>query len=221
MFWLANFPPYLFCPGGQKRMPRNPPQTMCIYVSNYYKKPWTMLKSLKLKILVLFGILLTGFGLTLTYVDILSIIGTFLFSFGIVGLIFTPIIYHIRTRKSVRLLGFYLILFLIVNIIRHYQDFYSLYHLKDLIENDFYYSENRYLIHLPIWFIMTIWLLKFSVQTIMTDKAYETYLKRKESKIIITIIIVLTMLELPIFGWHLDFVGGLHGHSFWGNLHFH
>ncbi len=180
-----------------------------------------MFKSLKLKLFVFLGILITGFGLTLIYVDIFNVIGTFLYSIGIAGLTFTPIIHHITTKKSIRLLGLYLILFSIVNIVRHYQDFYSLYYFKDLIENDFYYSENRYLIHLPIWLIMTIWLLKYSVQTIMTNKTYETYLKRTETKFIITIIIVLTLLELPIFGWHPDFVGGLHGHSFWGNLHFH
>ena len=139
---------------------------------------------------------------------------------GIEIVIFESVRKYIFKKSSVKTLGITIIFFSILNFIRHSMFFIVISRIGELFENspDFIWFLSRE----SIWLIASSWILFKGINLVKEKEEtdFKEYVKSKEFKILTTLIIVLLILEVPLFGIHGDFGGGLHGHGFWdGGTH--
>jgi hypothetical protein len=167
------------------------------------------------------NLLIAGFGLSFVNQNFWINTGAFLLSLGLIGLIISPVVFHIIKTQKTKILGLYLILFSVLNIARHFEDFYVLADLLDFLNSNFIIHKTQYLISIIIWLFVSILIWIFSIKTLNTDIGLIELINKNWTKVILVLIGILFLLELPIFNWHGDFVGQLHGHSFWNRWHIH
>ena len=180
-----------------------------------------MLKRIFIQILISVGIISIGIVLMLIQNWLFNTIGILTLTFGIICLFFLPIRTHIRYSKSVNVFICYLIAFMLLNILRHYNDFYIILNLKEYLDFMFHPQSTIYIISLSIWLIGAIGTIVFIVKKIRRKVEYKNLIKEKSYKIIFCYISLMVLFELPIYNWHGDFGGQLHGHNLWFNLHIH
>lgn len=172
---------------------------------------------------IAFSILLVigGIGLIATYHSFLGNIGYILSTIGLIGIVLLPLIKHVQKKRNLKLLGFYLLVFSLANIGRHYIDFYIFYDFQDYWNDYWEFNKVGYLVVLGLWVIVTFIILKYSIGLFKTKDDFETVIRTKKTMIIMILVGIIILLEFPIFNWHGDFGGGIHGHSYWNRWHIH
>ena len=172
--------------------------------------------------IILFGGIMATIGIALGFKMDEMLFPQILAVLGIEIVIIESVRIYIIKKESVKILGVSIIIFSILNFLRHSMFFIVLSRIGELYENstDF----NWFLLRESIWLIASIWILTRGVKLIKDNEEaiFEEYVKSKEFKILATLIFILLILEIPIFGIHGDFGGGLHGHGLWdGGAHIH
>ena len=180
-----------------------------------------MLKRISIQLLLSTTLIFSGFGLQFCKNAFLTNFGFIILSLGLIGLFICPIINHIRKQNNTKALGWYLIIFSVVNIIRHFEDWYILMHLQEFIESAYFRSHYIYATGLFIWLLASAYIWTVSIKFVRVNYTLSDIFKNNRTKILLTILIILFVLEIPIFNWHGDFTGQIHGHSFWNNNHIH
>lgn len=141
---------------------------------------------------------------------------------GIEILVVTFIRSYVFKKCSIKLLGIIISLFSIVNFLRHSVFFMVISRINEVFDSDSYFS--NFLLKEITWLIPSTWIVFQAIRLIGNSRAYvfNHYVKSFKFRILSVIILILLVLEIPVFGIHGDFGGGLHGHSFWdGGTHLH
>lgn len=179
------------------------------------------MKTMSQKTILLGGIFM-AIGIVLGLIVDEVLISQILVVLGIEIIIFELVRKYIFKKSSIKILGVSILFFSILNILRHSTFFFIISRLKEFYENSIVF--NQYLFRESIWLIASIWILGKGIQLIKNEKEkeFKEYVKSQEFKIITALIIIILFLEIPIFGIHGGFGGGLHGHGFWDKgLHMH
>ncbi len=129
---------------------------------------------------------------------------------------------YIFKRSSLKALGIIILLFSALNFLRHSTFLLILWNILDYFEPDLYFL--IYFTLESIWLAASIWILRQGVSLAkeLPNMSFAAYTHTKKYKILIVGILVLLILEIPIFGIHGDYTGGLHGHGIWTSFsHIH
>lgn len=142
---------------------------------------------------------------------------------GIELLILGGIKDYVFKRSSIRNLGFVLLIFSMLNFLRHSTFFIVISQIGRLFEHDSYFL--FFLAREIVWLLVSLWILSRGLLVAKRKNKlnFEAYIKSREFKFLSISILILLALEIPVFGIHHGgFGGGLHGHGFWElGLHFH
>ncbi len=180
-----------------------------------------MIKRILIQIFISIVLIASGLALMFKQNWLLDNFGMLTLSLGLICLFVLPARTHIKYSKNINVLITYLIIFQFINVLRHYMDFYLILNLKEYLDFMFHPRSTIYLIGLTIWLFGLIWTTVFIVKTIRRNAEYKNVIKDRSYKIVIGYIILMLMLELPIYNWHGDFFGQSHGHSLWDKFHLH
>lgn len=129
---------------------------------------------------------------------------------------------YIFKKSSLKTLGISILLFSILNFLRHSTFFIVVSKIGELYNDDPAFI--AFLVRETFWLIFSTWILSRGINLfrISDVTTFDKYINSKEFKLLLIVVIILLLLEIPIFGIHPDFAGGLHGHSFWdGGTHLH
>ncbi len=172
------------------------------------------------------NIILTGGILLVSGIGLGFLVGLLipqiLVVFGIELLILGGIKDYVFKQSSVRNLGLVLLTFSMLNFLRHSTFFIVISQIQTSFEREPYFL--FFLAREIIWLLVSLWILSrgLLVAKRKTDLDFEAYIKSREFKFLSISILILLALEIPVFGIHHGFGGGLHGHGFWElGLHFH
>jgi hypothetical protein len=172
------------------------------------------------RVLIPFVILFVS-GLILFFLKIdNNFIGTiypFLIYISVVWLIGFSALLHVSVKKSSKLLGIYILVFVIFFLFKYSTDFKNIVHINDI--EKFRYLHHIYLIKLIIFLLVLVFLLYCSLTYTTTEKTFDNIMKTLKIKIIFFVVIILIFLESPIFGIHENKNKLFHGHSFWMQNH--
>lgn len=180
-----------------------------------------MIKKILVHIFIGIITISSGFALLFPQSWLIENFGKLMLSIGLVYLFVVPAVTHIKYSKNKSLLISYLITFLIINIGRHYTDFYLILNIKEYLNFMIHPRSTIYLTGLTIWLVGAIGTSILIVKMIRKNISYQNIIAEKIFKIIIGYIILILLMELPLYNWHGDFFGQSHGHSFWYSFHFH
>jgi hypothetical protein len=170
--------------------------------------------SVKYRVLV--GIILLITGLFIYSLTNFNFVGEILIYLGLASLIIDYLIEFIFRRKNLKILGFIFLIFSIVNLLLHINFYTKLTGTGKVIDIKY----GVYFIRDLIWLII----IRVSVRIIINknNKKFEDYINGTEYKLILAFIILMIILEIPIFGIEGDFIKGLHGRGLldsWMNMH--
>ena len=176
------------------------------------------------KKLIPLGILSFSLGVLLIFLFDFSLTPPLLTTIGIELVAFELIRRMLYRKDSVSAFGKLLLGFSALNFLRHAEFFYILNHIPPTFEFD------EELLFLPNFWLQFLWLF-VSLSIVgkglglafrKDDSPFMDYTDSKEFKTLFLIILLLMLLETPVFGIHGDFGGGLHGHGFWDAwMHIH
>ena len=129
---------------------------------------------------------------------------------------------YLYQSESIRRLGIAIVIFSILNFLRHATFFFVVSRIGECYENSLAFQ--GFLLRETVWLLASLWILSRGLKLLSAteDPTFGEYVQVKEFKILANLIITLLILEIPLFGIHGDFVGGLHGHGFWEiGMHIH
>jgi hypothetical protein len=140
-------------------------------------------------------------------------IGELISFIGLTSFILDMTIRIIWKQQDIKTLAIVFSVFTLLNLIRHL-NFYI--YLPTLISFENFQFELIIFREL-IWFLPSVLMVLVSVRLIINKKQinYQAYVKTKEFRYVIMFVLLAIALEMPVFGFHPDYLGGTHGHGFW------
>ena len=129
---------------------------------------------------------------------------------------------YLYQSESIRTLGITIVIFSILNFLRHATFFNVVSRIGECYEHSLAFQ--GFLLRETVWLLASLWILSKGVKLLGATEAptFGEYVQAKEFKILARLILLLLILEIPLVGIHGDFGGGLHGHGFWEiGMHLH
>ncbi len=116
-------------------------------------------------------------------------------------------------KRNISTILIIFIIFTVLNLIRHFPIFFYLSRLTDGYVKAF----ELYIIIHSIWLGPTIILIWITIKLIINNKVleYNDYVRSNSFKIAVIVILLAIFFELPIWGFHPNFAGGIHAHGLW------
>jgi len=128
----------------------------------------------------------------------------------------------LKKYQSCQVLGLLIVVFSILNAVRHLENLPILLEFEELTVGGFYFA--KFYFQELIWLIVSIVILIKGLHLLLIGNRikYKSFRRTKTFKLIIGAVLILFFLEVPIWGLHRNFGGHTHGHSFWdGGTHIH
>jgi len=129
---------------------------------------------------------------------------------------------YVLKSASLKVLGIVIIVFSTLNFFRHSVFLIVLSRIFELYEGDSDFT--TFLMRGFDWLLGALWIAYIGLKLVFDppEVTFDTYVKSSQFQALAVIIIVLLILEIPVFGIHGDFGGRLHGHSYWdAGMHMH
>ena len=177
---------------------------------------------MKFKFRLILSVTLFAIGIISLYFTELRLISEIAIVVGLQVFIFSIAFHFVFRKKSINLLGVSLIAFSNLYLCIHYIFFIFILRFQELYDYDPYLigwitGQLIVVIIAMLIFFHGCWLIKN-----YDSKKFNIYIRSNIYRTIIGLILILLILELPIFGIHGDFGGIVHGHSIWNSqLHMH
>lgn len=169
-----------------------------------------------------YGILICLLGLMIFFLGDNFLIANILIIVGVELVLLELVRKYLMRKLSIKVLTNGILIFSILNFLRHSIFFIVLFNIRQSYENSAEF--NWFLITESIWFIASVWILSRGLNLLFPKENinYQDYSSSKEFRFLILLILSLFALEIPVFGIHGDLGGYLHGHGFWdGWSHIH
>lgn len=174
------------------------------------------------KNVVRYGALIFVLGLLMTFLVDTFLMPNILMVLGIEVVVLELLRKYLIKKASIKILGYTILAFSVLNFLRHSLFFVVITRIRALYEDDPWF--HWFLTKEVTWFIVSVWILFRGLNLLFPkeDVSFMKYIDSREFKILIVLIIILFVLEIPMFGIHGNFGGYPHGHAFWdASSHLH
>lgn len=163
--------------------------------------------------IIILGIVITFAGIILALVSNDHLIPPALILIGIEIVILEFLRKYIYKRQSIKVIGVIVVLLSMLNFLIHEKSLILYSRISKLYNSD--HDINLQIFKVSFWLLISIWTLFQGVRLIIRNEKIEfsTYIASKSYKLLVGIIILLFILELPIYEIIAGY-GGVYGRRF-------